>query len=59
MKEFGVEEIEYLGLKISKNRIQVADDKVEALRAYKSQTLTKHYTVFWHGVQQLLVCVHT
>ena len=33
--EFGVEEIEYLGLKISKNRIQVADDKVEALRAYK------------------------
>ena len=27
--------MEYLGLKISKNRIQVADDKIAALKAYK------------------------
>ena len=33
--EFGVEEMEYLGLKLSKNRIQVADDKIAALQTYK------------------------
>jgi hypothetical protein len=33
--EFGVEEIEYLGLKVSKNRIQVADDKIAALKTYR------------------------
>ena len=32
--EFGVEEIEYLGLKVSKNRIQISDDKIAAVKAY-------------------------
>lgn len=32
--EFGVQEIEYLGLKVSHNRIQVSDDKMAAVKAY-------------------------
>jgi transposase InsO family protein len=34
--EFGVEEIEYLGLKVSKNRLQISDDKIAAVRAYNT-----------------------
>ena len=34
--EFGVRELEYLGLKVSKNRLQVADAKVEAVKAYRT-----------------------
>jgi len=34
--EFGVEEIEYLGLKVSKNRLRISDEKIAALKAYKT-----------------------
>ena len=33
--EFGVQEMEYLGLKVSKNRIQISEEKIAALKAYK------------------------
>ena len=34
--EFGVHELEYLGLRVSKNRLQVAEAKVEAVKAYRT-----------------------
>ena len=36
--EWGVTEIEYLGMKVSQNRISIADDKLAALKAYSPPT---------------------
>ena len=36
--EWGVQEIEYLGVKVSHNKISIADDKVAALNAYTPPT---------------------
>ena len=36
--EWGVTEIEYLGMKVSHNRISIADDKLAALKAYTPPT---------------------
>ena len=36
--EWGVQEIEYLGVKVSHNKISIADDKVAALSAYTPPT---------------------
>ena len=57
--EFGVEEIEYLGLKVSKNRLQISDDKIAAVKAYNTPDSYPGSPTPLLGVCQLSIVFYT